>query len=30
MLRKTAIITGAFGDIGKATAEKFAKNGYDS
>jgi len=29
MIRKTAIITGAFGDIGKATAEKFAKNGYN-
>lgn len=29
MLRKTAIITGGFGDIGKATAEKFAKNGYN-
>ena len=29
MLRKTAIITGAFGGIGKATAEKFAKNGYN-
>ena len=29
MLRKTAIITGAFGDIGKATAEKFAQNGYN-
>ena len=29
MLRKTAIITGAFGDIGKATAKKFAANGYN-
>ena len=29
MLRKTAIITGAFGDIGKATAKKFAQNGYN-
>ncbi|MBQ8451850.1 MAG: SDR family oxidoreductase [Clostridia bacterium] len=29
MLRKTAIITGAFGGIGKATAEKFAQNGYN-
>ena len=29
MLRKTAIVTGAFGDIGKATAEKFAQNGYN-
>ena len=29
MLRKTAIITGAFGDIGKATAKKFAENGYN-
>lgn len=29
MIRKTAIITGGFGDIGKATAEKFAKNGYN-
>ena len=29
MLRKTAIITGGFGDIGKATAEKYAKNGYN-
>lgn len=29
MIRNTAIITGAFGDIGKATAEKFAKNGYN-
>lgn len=29
MLRKTAIITGGFGDIGKATAEKFAQNGYN-
>ena len=29
MLRKTAIITGAFGDIGKAVAKKFAENGYN-
>jgi len=29
MIRKTAIITGAFGDIGKATARKFAQNGYN-
>lgn len=29
MLRKTAIISGSFGDIGKATARKFAKNGYN-
>lgn len=29
MIRKTAIITGGFGDIGKATAEKFAENGYN-
>lgn len=29
MIRKTAIITGGFGDIGKATAEKFAQNGYN-
>ena len=28
-MKKTVIITGAFGDIGKATAEKFAKNGYN-
>ena len=28
-MKKTAIITGGFGDIGKATAEKFAKNGYN-
>lgn len=26
---KTVIITGGFGDIGKATAEKFAQNGYN-
>ena len=29
MLRKTVIITGAFGGIGRATAEKFAQNGYN-
>lgn len=29
MIRKTAIITGGFGDIGRAIAEKFAKNGYN-
>ncbi len=29
MLRKTAIITGGFGDIGMATARKFAQNGYN-
>lgn len=29
MIRKTVIITGGFGDIGKATAKKFAKNGYN-
>ena len=29
MIRKTAIITGGFGDIGRATAEKFAQNGYN-
>ncbi len=29
MLRKTAIISGGFGDIGKATAKKFAENGYN-
>ena len=29
MLRKSVIITGGFGDIGKATAEKFAQNGYN-
>lgn len=29
MIRKTAIITGAFGDIGKATARKFAQNNYN-
>ncbi len=29
MLKKTVIITGAFGGIGKATAETFAQNGYN-
>lgn len=29
MIRKTVIITGASGDIGKAIAEKFASNGYN-
>ena len=29
MIRKTAIITGGFGDIGKAIAKKFAENGYN-
>ncbi len=29
MLKKTVIITGGLGDIGKATAEKFARNGYN-
>ena len=29
MIRKTAIITGGFGDIGKAIAKKFAQNGYN-
>ena len=29
MIRKTAIITGGFGDIGKATALKFAQNHYN-
>jgi 3-oxoacyl-[acyl-carrier protein] reductase len=29
MLKKTAIITGGFGDIGKATAIEFAKNNYN-
>ncbi len=29
MIRKTVLITGGFGDIGKATAKKFAENGYN-
>ena len=29
MIRKTVIITGASGDIGKAIAEKFANAGYN-
>ena len=29
MIRKTAVIFGASGDIGKAIAEKFAENGYN-
>lgn len=29
MIRKTVIITGGMGDIGKATAKVFAKNGYN-
>lgn len=29
MIRKTVIITGGMGDIGKATARVFAKNGYN-
>lgn len=29
MIRKTVIITGGFGDTGKAIAEKFAANGYN-
>lgn len=29
MIRKTTIITGGFGDIGKATARKFAQNNYN-
>ena len=29
MIRKSVIITGGFGDIGKATAKKFAQNGYN-
>jgi len=29
MLRKTVIISGAFGDIGKSVAETFAQNGYN-
>lgn len=29
MLRKSVIITGGFGDIGKAVARKFAANGYN-
>ncbi len=29
MIKKSVIISGGFGDIGKAVAEKFAKNGYN-
>lgn len=29
MLRKTAIVTGGFGDIGMAIAKKFAQNGFN-
>ena len=29
MIRKSVIITGGFGDIGKATAKKFAEKGYN-
>lgn len=29
MIRKTAIITGGFGDTGKAIARKFAQNNYN-
>lgn len=29
MIRKTAIISGGFGDTGKALAKKFAQNGYN-
>ncbi len=29
MLRKTVLISGGFGDIGRAVAEKFASNGYN-
>jgi len=29
MIRKTVIISGGFGDIGKAIARKFAQNGYN-
>lgn len=29
MIRKTAIVTGGFGDIGQAIARKFAQNGYN-
>lgn len=29
MIRKTAVITGGFGDTGKAIAKKFAQNGYN-
>lgn len=29
MIRKSVIVSGGFGDIGKAVAEKFAKNGFN-
>ena len=29
MIRKTAIVTGGFGDIGQAIARKFAQNNYN-
>lgn len=29
MIRKTAIVTGGFGDIGQAISRKFAQNGYN-